>query len=225
MTHPLDRPAWTALTTRQNEFAEGNDLAWRFRADIIPFAAARDNSDEAVAALGELPGEFLTLAELYEPRIPPGYEVFIAAPIVQMLATRPLAPVDDAHIKRLTDADAAEMLELATLTRPGPFTLKAQALGEFYGVRIDGRIAAMAGERMKIEGHSELSGVCAHPDFRGRGLARLLSLFVTDRILARGETPFLHAWASNTLAITLYESIGYETRVRLNVKVVRRNED
>ncbi len=225
MNHPLDRPAWTALTTRQKEFAEGNELAWRFRPDIIPFGAARDNGDDAIAALGALSGEFLTLAELYEPNIPPGFEIFIAAPIVQMLATRPAAPVDDPRIERLTEADAAGMLELATLTRPGPFTLKAQALGEFYGVRIDGRIAAMAGERMRIEGHSELSGVCVHPDFRGQGLARLLSIFVTRRIVARGETPYLHAWADNTPAITLYEAIGYETRVRLNVKVVIRREE
>ena len=222
MTHPLDRPAWTALTTRQKEFADGNDLAWRFKADIIPFAAARDDGDEATAALGALPGEFLTLAELHEPRMPAGFEIFIAAPIVQMTAVRPHPLVDDPRIERLTEADAAEMLELATLTRPGPFTLKAQALGAFYGVRIDGRIAAMAGERMRVEGHSELSGVCAHPDFRGQGLARLLSIFVTDRIRARGDTPFLHAWADNTPAITLYETIGYATRVKLNVKVVRR---
>ena len=227
MTHVLDRPAWNALTTRQAEFADGGVLARRFRPDLIPFAAARDNSTEAVAALGALPrpGEHMTLAELYEPTVPPGFVAFIAAPIVQMLPARTPAPVEDTRIERLTEADAAEMLELATLTKPGPFTLKAQALGEFHGVRIDGRIAAMAGERMKQEGYSELSGVSVHPDFRGRGLARLLSVFITHRILARGETPYLHAWASNTPAIALYESIGYATRVVLNVRVVRGEAD
>jgi GNAT superfamily N-acetyltransferase len=224
MTHPLDRPAWNALTTRQVVFADGNELAWRFRPELIPFAAARDDSPEAVAALGALPGpgEHMTLAELHEPIVPPGFAPFIAAPIVQMLAAEIPPPVWDTRIERLTEADAAEMLELATETRPGPFTLKAQALGEFHGVRIDGRIAAMAGERMKQEGYAELSGVCVHPDFRGQGLARLLSIFVTHRILARGETPYLHAWASNAPAIALYEAIGYATRVRLNVRVVRR---
>jgi ribosomal protein S18 acetylase RimI-like enzyme len=225
MTHPLDRPAWNALTTRQKQFADGNDLARRFRHDIIPFSAARDNSDEATEALAALPGEFMTLAELYEPRRPPGFEDFIHAEVVQMVAARPPADVDDPRIELLTEADSAEMLDLATLTRPGPFSLKAQALGEFHGVRIDGRIAAMAGERMKQEGYAELSGVCVHPDFRGRGLARLLSIYVTHRIRARGETPYLHAWASNTPAITLYEKIGYGTRVRLNVRVVRRAGD
>jgi predicted GNAT family acetyltransferase len=142
-----------------------------------------------------------------------------------MLAVNPPPLVEDPRIELLTEADAQEMLDLATLTRPGPFSLKAQALGEFYGVRIDGRIVAMAGERMKVDGFAELSGVCAHPDVRGQGLARLLSVFVTHRILARGETPFLHAWATNTPAVTLYGKIGYETRVRLNVRVVRREAD
>jgi predicted GNAT family acetyltransferase len=222
VAHPLDRPAWNALTTRQAEFASGSDLAWRFQPDLIPFAAAREESPEALAALSALPGEFMTLAELHEPTRPAGFEDFIYAQVVQMLAVRPPAPVDDPRIELLTEADAQEMLDLATLTRPGPFTLRAQALGEFHGVRIDGRIVAMAGERMKQEGFSELSGVCVHPDFRGRGLARDLSVFVTHRIRARGETPYLLAWASNTPAVTLYEQIGYETRARLNVRVVRR---
>lgn len=225
MTHPLDRPAWNALTTRQAEYAEGSELAWRFQPDLIPFAAAREESPEAIEALSALPGEFMTLAELYEPTMPRGFAPFLEGPIVQMLPAKIPPPADDARIELLTEADAQEMLDLATLTRPGPFTLRAQALGEFHGVRIGGRIVAMAGERMKQEGYTELSGVCVHPDFRGQGLARLVSIHITHRILARGDTPYLHAWDHNAAAIALYESIGYATRVRLNVKVVRREGD
>ena len=114
------------------------------------------------------------------------------------------------------------MLALALLTKPGPFTHGAQALGTFFGIRIDGRIAAMAGVRMKQEGHTEISGVCSHPDFRGRGLARLLSVFVMHRILARGETPYLHAYTANTPAIALYETIGFELRTTLNIAVMKK---
>ncbi|TIU40383.1 MAG: GNAT family N-acetyltransferase, partial [Mesorhizobium sp.] len=95
-------------------------------------------------------------------------------------------------------------------------------LGEFWGVKIDGRLAAMAGERMKQPGYSELSGVCSHPDFRGGGLARLLSLFVANRIMARGEVPYLHAFANNAAAIKLYESIGFRLRSAMNIAVVQR---
>jgi predicted GNAT family acetyltransferase len=141
---------------------------------------------------------------------------------VQMVLKRAPPRVSDARIARLTDADAAEMLELATLTKPGPFTLRAQALGDFYGIREDGRLIAMAGERMKQEGFTEISGVCAHPDFRRRGLARLASIFVAHRILERGETPYLHAFATNAAAIDLYEAIGFKLRTMVNVAVIGR---
>jgi predicted GNAT family acetyltransferase len=134
-----------------------------------------------------------------------------------MMLTREPEAMDDARIEALTEADAEEMLALAKLTEPGPFTLKAQALGTFYGIRIDDRLAAMTGERMKVDGFGEVSGVCTHPDFRGKGLARILSVLVARKILARGETPFLHAWADNVGAIRLYEQIGFTVRAELKL--------
>ena len=115
----------------------------------------------------------------------------------------------------LTDSDAPEMLALAQLTKPGPFSTATHKLGQFIGVRIDGRLAAMAGERMKVDRHSEVSGVCTHPDFQGRGYAAILSRAVAQRIIDRGETPFLHAFESNAGAIALYEKLGFSIRTRL----------
>jgi ribosomal protein S18 acetylase RimI-like enzyme len=224
LEHALDRPVWSALTTRQAALAEGGELAKRFPPAIIPFAAARDDSAEALHALAALarPGEDMLFVQADAIVLPPGFVAAITASGVQMILKRPPAKVSDPRIEPLSESDAAEMLQLATLTKPGPFTLRAQALGAFFGVKIGGRLAAMAGERMKQEGLSELSGVCAHPDFRGRGLARLLSIFVTHRILERGETPYLHAYATNEAAIRLYESIGFELRTMMNVAMVRR---
>jgi predicted GNAT family acetyltransferase len=224
MTHILDRPVWAALAGRHAGFAEGDGLAKRYRPDVIPFAAARDDSPECLAALAALPqpAEVMVLIEANALVPPPGFVPVVEAPGVQMALARAPARITDERIERLTEADAAEMLALAKLTEPGPFTLKAQALGAFFGVRIDGRIAAMAGERMQLTDYAEMSGVCAHPDFRGRGLARLLSIFVTHEILARGQTPFLHAWAGNAPAIRLYESIGYELRATMHVAAIQR---
>jgi predicted GNAT family acetyltransferase len=153
--------------------------------------------------------------------LPPGLVAVTQADAVQMILTRAPPTVSDARIEPLTDADAAEMLALATLTRPGPFTLRAQALGKFFGVKIDGRLAAMAGVRMKQEGFTEVSGVAVHPDFQGRGLGRLLSVFMTHRVLEEGETPYLHAYTTNAVAIGLYRSIGFEVRTELNVAMVK----
>jgi predicted GNAT family acetyltransferase len=226
MKHILDRPVWSALISRHAALSEGGALARRYDPSIIPFAAARDDSRESLQALAALPrnGEDMVLLQADPIVLPENFVASLTATGVQMILKRPPPKVSDARIEKLGEADASEMLALATLTKPGPFTLRAQALGEFFGVRHDGRIAAMVGERMKRDGLAEISGVCAHPDFRGRGLARQLSIFVTHKILERGETPFLHAYASNAAAIRLYESIGFELRSMMNVAMIRKAE-
>ena len=226
MKHILDRPVWSALTTRHAGLAEGGSLARRYDPSITPFAAARDDGKKCLEALGGLArrDEILLLAQADEIALPHGYSPVTATSAVQMVSARPLEKVADERVERLSDADAADMLALAQLTRPGPFSLKAQSLGEFFGIKENGALVAMAGERMKQEGWTELSGVCTHPHVRGRGLARLLSLFVAGRIVERGELPYLHAYATNTAAIALYESIGFELRCMMNVALIRRAE-
>lgn len=224
MNHVLDRPVWTALASRHAALAEGGNLAKRYAPSVHPFASSRDDSPESLAALAGIaaPGETQVLLQRDKIIPPPGFAVVNAADAVQMIADRPIPPVGDERIERLCDADATAMLELATLTKPGPFTLRAQELGEFWGIRVDGRLAAMAGERLKQDGLSEVSGVCTHPDFRGQGLGRLLTLYVAGRISARGEQPYLHTYANNATAIGLYESLGFRLRARMNVAVIER---
>ena len=118
----------------------------------------------------------------------------------------------------------ADMLELATLTRPGPFTVEAMRLGEFWGVKVGGRLAAMAGERMMQPGHAEISGVCTHPDFQGRGLARRLMAKLIRRQMARGETPVLHVMSVNEGAIALYKRMGFDAHRESVVRVISRRE-
>jgi predicted GNAT family acetyltransferase len=142
---------------------------------------------------------------------------------VQLVATK-RATTDSRReeVLELTDADASEMLALARLTEPGPFLARTHEMGSFVGIRVAGRLAAMAGERFRFPGYTEVSGVCTHPDFRGRGFARLLSASVAGRIESRGERPFLHAWKDNAAAISLYQSLGFELRAEVNVAVFER---
>jgi predicted GNAT family acetyltransferase len=114
------------------------------------------------------------------------------------------------------------MLELATLTKPGPFTLRAQALGTFWGIRLDGRLVAMAGQRMHQPGFAELSGLCTHPDFQGKGFGKLMFKFVAGEISARDEAVYLHAYKTNTGAISLYQSLGFSVRQEMQMRVVKR---
>ncbi|WP_308237974.1 GNAT family N-acetyltransferase [Phenylobacterium sp. J426] len=109
------------------------------------------------------------------------------------------------------------MLQLATLTKPGPFFSRTHQLGAFIGVRENGRLAAMCGERLRLPGYTELSAVCTHPDFLGRGYAAGLMSLVTQAILARGDVAFLHVYDHNTRAIALYERLGWTRRRAVEV--------
>ena len=191
---------------------------------IHPFAASRGETPESLRALAEIasPGETLIFLQADEFVLPRGFTATATALGVQMIAERHMPLIEDERIGKLGEADAADMLELATLTKPGPFTLKAQALGDFWGIRENGRLIAMAGERLKQDGLTELSGVCVHPDFQGKGLGRLMTLYAAGKIFAKGEQPFLHTYASNSVAIGLYESIGFRLRTPMNVAVIER---
>jgi predicted GNAT family acetyltransferase len=218
----LDRPVWATLTYASH-LAEGGDLAKRFRRDVNLFAAACDDDPASLAALRGLvlEGESVFVLQVPTIRVPNGLTAARTAQGVQMIATRPIASQSgDRAIVELGDVDAPEMVALAQLTEPGPFLARTHTMGRFIGIRINGRLAAMAGERMRFPGFTEVSGVCTHPDFRGQGLARRLSAVVANAIQQRGDQPFLHAWATNQAAIALYENLGFELRTGVQVAVL-----
>jgi predicted GNAT family acetyltransferase len=211
---PLDRPIWAALSTTQSAQSLGEARARRYRPDIGPLAAAIDDTAESLADLGRLVTTHggVGLLQVGPAPLPPGCVELDRAAAVQMIAVAVRPPLADDGAVRLGADDVADMVELATLTAPGPFAARTATLGTFYGIRVDGRLAAMAGERMRFPGHTELSGVCTHPDFRGRGLAAALCRRLTAEIRARGDRPFLHAFTTNRPAIALYESLGWALR-------------
>ena len=225
MMRVLDRPVWTSLSTSHAALSVGNALARRYAREVNLFASARDDTVPALAALADLvhPGERVFVLQVPEIVVPPALVAVKEAKGVQMLAMRSApAAQGPEDVVQLTDADAPEMLALAQLTEPGPFLTRTHTMGTFIGIRIGGRLAAMAGERFRFPGYTEVSGVCTHPDFRGRGLARRLSAAVAADIEARGDRPFLHAWKTNRPAIALYESLGFEIRNEVNVAVLER---
>ena len=223
--HPLDRPVWNALAGRQAGLALGDARAVRFAPDYGLFAAAADRSAESLVALAALipQGGGLARVEAGDWGAVPG-AAGVSHRLVQM-TTEALtsAGAPDFAILDLGEAEAAEMLALATLTEPGPFFARTHQLGDFVGVKdAAGELIAMAGERMKPAGFTEVSGVCTHPDHRGRGYAGALMRVVATRILARGEIPFLHAYAHNAGAIGLYRSLGFSVRREMTMTVLTR---
>lgn len=222
--HPLDHPIWTALTTRQQVLAEGGALARRFPSVIAPFADMSEISPQNFAALGALmsPSDIAVLFTPDAVSAPEEFKVLLAETAEQMLGTPAETSLSGVEAVRLGDADIAAMMELTGLTKPGPFSARTHELGTFLGIRTDGRLAAMAGERMKPANYTEITAVCVHPDYRGRGYAQFLLGAVAHQIVARGEFPFLHVFSGNSSAIALYRRQGMEIRRRLQVTVLKR---
>lgn len=222
--HPLDKPIWTALATRQAGFAEGGELARRFPADVSPFVAGRDDGAATLEAMAALipEGDDVSLLEVGAPMAPAGVSETRKV-CLQMMWER-FSPGDaTADIQPLGESDATDMLALATLTRPGPFRARTHTMGRFVGVREGGRLVAMAGERLHVPGYREITAVCTHPDVRGRGLGAALMRVVGQRMIAEGDQPFLHSYASNEPAVALYRRLGFEVRTEVIHAVWKRS--
>ncbi|WP_027574236.1 GNAT family N-acetyltransferase [Bradyrhizobium sp. WSM1743] len=215
----LDRPIWSALTTSQKHLAEGGPQALRYPVDMTPFADTVDMSAASFAALGDLmsPSQVAALFTLEPVDVPAGFKVVLADTGEQMIGSPADSPLRDAEIVTLAAADVPAMMALTELTKPGPFALRTHELGTFLGIRVGNELVAMTGERMKPGRFVEMTAVCVHPDYRGRGYAQALLAAVARRIEARGEIPFLHVFSNNTSAIALYQRQGMKIRRRLYV--------
>ncbi|SOD90058.1 GNAT family N-acetyltransferase [Streptomyces sp. Ag109_G2-15] len=211
--HVLDNPARASLTGPHAHFAERHGRVLRYPLDVSPWLALSDEPDADdwadLAALAG-PGTEVPLAG-YSGEVPDGWEVTFRVEGVQFVDDG-LAAAPDAEAVRLGPADVPEMLDLVARTEPGPFLPRTIELGTYLGIRREGALIAMAGERLHPPGWTEISAVCTDPAFRGEGLATRLILAVAHGIRERGETPFLHTSARNTNAIRLYESLGFRLR-------------
>jgi ribosomal protein S18 acetylase RimI-like enzyme len=219
MSEPLDRPVWNALTGPQAALAMTTGAAVRIDPAYGPFAAARDDGEEAQAALAAtLKGarDRIGVVERHAWPTPAGTRVLGGGDLVQMVYHGP-APdaADEPGIIRLGDEDAEEMSALAHATEPGPWGSKTHCYGPYYGIRRGRKLASMAGERMRLPDFAELSGVSTWPQFRGQGLAAALVRHVVRGFIERGDAPFLHCYAANAGAVALYENLGFRTRARM----------
>jgi GNAT superfamily N-acetyltransferase len=219
----LDNPVLTSLTGPHAHFAEANGRVLRYPADVAPFVALPAEPDAAAwRDLAELAGSGAQITVTAGAVTSPAdWPIDFDIPGVQLVDNGIVpAPFDEAV--RLGPSDVPEMIDLVERTRPGPFLTRTIELGRYLGVRRDGALVAMAGERMRPQGFTEVSGVCTHPDHRGRGYAGGLMRIVASRIVARGETPFLHSYANNKGAIALYEALGFRLRSPVVLTVLER---
>ena len=211
---------WEALGGPHFRLGATDGRVRHYDPTIAMFAAVEDpwSSDFATLPAGHDFG-FVTTRPV---PFPSTLEVLREIEIPQLIAEHARLPAIRSDIVALTDANVPEMMALTGLTRPGPFASRTIKMGKYWGIFEDGRLAAMAGERLRLPGFTEVSAVCTHPDHRGKGYARDLVSKVAAPIAARGETPFLQTLPGNVAAISLYESLGFTMRCSLIFTVVRR---
>jgi ribosomal protein S18 acetylase RimI-like enzyme len=217
---------WRALTGVQENFAEGDERTRRYPAAVAPFAATRDAEPASFQSLLALlrGADQVALFTTEEVGPPPPFLVTRADSVDQMVLedAGACAAQAGAPIVALEVADIPEMLALATVTQPGPFGPRTIELGDYIGIRQRGALVAMAGERMRIDGFTEISAVCVDPAYRGHGFAAGLIGSLVSSIAVRSEIPFLHVFSSNHAAIALYRKLGFALRRRMHLAVLAR---
>lgn len=222
----LDRPIWGALTTRLEHLSNTLGTTRAFADGISPMAASAGfgagHYRDFLTLIGRRSKPLVTL-ELNAPVCAGQYIPEDSASVVQMVA-KGCSGVSGRHrIEDLGNDDAEEMYQLATAMKPGPFERKTHMMGDFIGVRTNGRLIAMAGQRLRLPGYIEISAVCVAADYQSQGIGADLVRDMSQRIFDQGEIPFLHAYQSNKNAIALYETLGFEIRTTLQATIWARN--
>ena len=219
----LDNVFWQALADTQRGFSVGTDHVRRYARGLPPLLAFADPERPRLEELEPFcePGErFYTSG--WHGDAPAGWKVELEA-TMELMVWAGGTPVEEAiEAVPLGTAHVEHMVELATLTRPGPFGPRNLELGGYLGSFEQDRLVAMAGERMRAGHWREVSAICTHPDWQGRGLARRLVQRIVAAQLRRGETPFLHVMSSNAGAVRLYRQLGFAPRRTCVVRVVEK---
>jgi ribosomal protein S18 acetylase RimI-like enzyme len=228
---PLDNAVWTALTTKQSQVAHSSALARRFPPEMTLLGALAANTAMAFDSLAQLiQRDAVTLYFTSPPQIPAGWEIVRAVELHQMVqeaeATPPSAEQDATpKVIELTPSDVPEMSVLYTATRPGrTLCQRIQKLGQFLGIRDEGKLVAMGGLRLHLPGYREITTVATLPSHEGRGYATAIVMASMARIHTAGNKPFLTVGTGNTRAIDIYHRLGFKERTVLYSRTIRRAE-
>jgi ribosomal protein S18 acetylase RimI-like enzyme len=225
MKHPLDNPAFSALSTGNANLALGTDDIKYFPPEVSPFAGLKENTDENLRLLYDTTPEhsFMGVISPIELTIPEPWKLIGCMECLQMVCETPTRRVDTKNeFVTLNEEHVPAMLALTKLTNPGPFAGRTIEFGHYRGIFNGDDLIAMAGQRLNPTPYAEVSAVCTHPNHLGKGYAAQIIMYQVERIKAAGEIPFLHVLATNERAINLYQSLGFKTRTRLFFHIVGR---
>ena len=213
------------MITLHANLATGTPLAKRYPAEVARAVATVDHSEAAIRDLARIvpEGETVAIVRSEVPSELPGWKIQHHEELFQMICERRVPePEPSLPVSFLSTDDVREMLSLVELTKPGPFFLRTIETGRYVGLHQESQLVAMAGERFGFSGYREISAVCTHPDYQGRGYARQLVSYLVNDNFQRGNVPFLHVRVENTRACALYETLSFRRRCKMNLLILSR---
>jgi predicted GNAT family acetyltransferase len=227
MDHLLDNPAWNALQTGNQQLAFGSADVKYFDKAVSPFIGLRNNTDDNFRELYELlphDGPIVFISPI-EREMPAGWQVLQHIPCYQMVYNGQVKDIQkDIELTPLRDEHIPQMLSLTKLTNPGPFAARTINFGHYYGVFDGDKLVAMTGQRMNALPYVEISAVCTHPDYLGKGYAQQLLNFHINRIIAAGNIPMLHVRHDNDRAVDVYKKVGFQIRREINFYIIKKQD-
>lgn len=214
--HTLDNPVWHSLTTQHSSLAITAGGAAKYPPAVAPFAAVAEPTDSSATQLTSLIADDESVYVVgVAPPVPPRWTLKVQRPVLQMICHTRVADVAGPAIRQLLAPEREDMLALTALVFPGFFRERTLEMGGYIGIYDGAQLVAMAGERMRLDGYQELSAVCTHPGYTGRGYAQRLLAKLCHAAFDRGFTPFLHVYLDNTRAIGVYRKLGFVDRATL----------
>jgi predicted GNAT family acetyltransferase len=221
--YKLDNPAWYALAETHAGFAIGNDKVKRYHPDIVAFVAYRQGIENICTHLDEIIGvneSFFIIGEMSS--LASNYIVESILPCTQMICSKRIQTPETVTIEKLRDTDDEDILALINLVQPGYYKKGTRLMGDYFGIRQDAKLVSLTGERMRMNGLTEISAVVTHPDFTGRKYAQQLVAHAGNKNFDEGIIPFLHVAATNERAINIYELLGFVKRRNIDFTRLKR---
>ena len=223
MSHLLDNPIYHALISGNRHLSLGNESVRYFVREVSPFAGLKIYDEFSFSQLADmLPAKSVMVTVTAEDiRVPDSWKSLQHEVILQMIRRPAQIQEMEAPIVPLGEVDIPQMLALTGITNPGPFLQRTIEFGHYAGIFEGDKLIAMSGRRMHPEPYLEVSAVCTHPEYTGKGYGKALTLYQATRIVSQGKIPFLHVRRQNTKAIKLYENLSFEIRSEMHMNVLQ----
>ena len=219
----LDNPAWYSLKETHQSLSISSDEIKFYLPEICPFGGM--TSPEANLSLFihnhiPLSNSFFVIGN--KPQKTSGLSFEKELVCLQMVCSETIKMETTEDILELNEKHKGQLVQLVNMVQPGYFKEGTVKMGDYFGIFKNDTLVAVTGERMKMNGFTEISAVVTHPAFTGKGFAKQLIAHTVNKNFEQTIVPYLHVAETNSGAIQLYEKLGFVARRKISFWMMRR---